>query len=278
IDVAPALGEALAGLDRLIATAGQGVIYRDGVRTAIIGRPNAGKSSLLNRLLGRDRAIVTSVPGTTRDTLEEVANIRDIPFVFVDTAGIGDSADQIERMGIERSRATAEAADVVLFVVDLSRPWDGQDSDLAGELADRRVFVVGNKADLPLASWAPPGGVQSPGFVLPPPGSAEWPSQRVSALTGAGIEELSDGLRRFVLTGRVFDGSEPVVSKVRHRAALERAAGHVRDAVEAHRKGLPADFITIDLTGAVQALGEITGETAQADLLDAIFSKFCIGK
>ncbi|MSQ26588.1 MAG: tRNA uridine-5-carboxymethylaminomethyl(34) synthesis GTPase MnmE [Dehalococcoidia bacterium] len=277
IDVAPAMEQALNGIEALVATAGQGIIYRDGVRTAIIGRPNAGKSSLLNRLLGRDRAIVASVPGTTRDTLEEVANLRDIPFVFVDTAGIGDTVDQIERMGIERSRATADTADVVLFVVDLSRGWDTQDSELARELAGRRVFVVGNKADLPPAPWAVPSEGESQELALPA-GAAGWPGQRVSALTGDGIDELAGSLRRFVLGAAVFDGSEPVVCNVRHRSALERAAGHVRDALRAHHDRLPADFITIDLTSAVEALGDITGEAAQPDLLDAIFSKFCIGK
>ncbi len=277
-DAAQAMDAALVGLGRLIATAGQGMIYRQGVRTAIVGRPNAGKSSLLNRLLGRDRAIVTAIPGTTRDTLEEVANIGDIPFVFVDTAGIADTVDPVERLGVERSRATLDTADVVLWVVDLSRPWDAQDDAIARELVGKRVFVVGNKRDLPPAPWAARFAGAPEGLPLPVAEAAAWPGQPVSALSGAGVDELEEKLRQFALSGEVFDGSEPVVSNIRHRSALERAAGHVKDALRAHHDGLPADFITIDLTSAVNALGEITGETAQADLLDAIFSKFCIGK
>ena len=266
-------------LTLLLQHADQGAVYRQGVRTAIVGRPNAGKSSLLNRLLGQERAIVTPVAGTTRDTLEEVANVRGVPFLFVDTAGITETADVVEAAGIERSRRAVAVADLVLLVVDGSRPLFEADLPIADSGAEKPVFVVANKCDLPEA-WqhGPTAPRREHPLVRALAGEDGWPCARLSARTGAGFEAFLDRLAAQVLGGRVVPAELPLVSQPRHQAALDGAQRHVTAALESYRSGVPADFVTIDLTAAVNALGEITGETASEDLLDLIFSKFCIGK
>lgn len=272
-DVAPQLEAALCRLQALVRSADQGMVYRQGVRTAIVGRPNAGKSSLLNRLLGRERAIVTPVPGTTRDTVEEVASIRGIPFLLVDTAGMRATADPVEHLGVERSRSAIAAADLVLFVVDASQPLDGCDQAIAAELSDRRVLLVANKQDLVAGRGALPEALEGRGA-----GLDQWPSAALSALTGQGLDELQTQMAALVTGGHVSPAEETLVSNPRHAAALKQAADHVQTALNSHHEGLPSDFVTIDLTAAVNALGEITGETASEDLLELIFSRFCIGK
>jgi len=263
-DIGPSLDEVGARLERLLASAEQGLIYRQGVRAAIVGRPNVGKSSLLNALLRANRAIVTPIPGTTRDTLEETVNLRGIPLVLVDTAGIASTADMIERLGIERSRAALAGADLVLFVVDASEPLTPADGEIASLVGARPAIVVLNKSDL--------RRVDAEG-VLP-----AAPRVALSALTGMGLSDLETAIADLVLAGRVLASDEPVLSNPRHRDVLQRARDHLRTAQDAHTHGLAADLITIDLTAAVNALGEITGETATEDLLEAIFSNFCVGK
>lgn len=268
-DVVQPLQAALGEVQRLIATADQGMVYRQGVRTAIAGPPNAGKSSLLNRLLGQGRAIVTPIAGTTRDTIEETANIRGIPFLLIDTAGIVETDDPIEREGIRRSHAVIGAADLVLLVIDASLPPAQQEAETLRGLAGSRVLVVANKRDLL------PGSQEEV-----PPGRAPdgRPAVLVSALTGEGMDALEQRMAELALGCGPAPMDALVVSSPRHRAALERAADHLAAALGSLDAQMPADFVTIDLTAAVAALGEITGETVQEDLLDRIFSRFCIGK
>ena len=287
-DVTGPLEAALLRLEDLLRSADQGIVYRQGVRTAIVGSPNAGKSSLLNRLLGHGRAIVTPIAGTTRDTLEEVANVRGVPFLFIDTAGIARTEDPLERLGIERSRRAIASADLALLVVDSSRPLCDQDLQIAAEVEGKRVLVVANKRDLPQhlqpeASPSDGGATQGLSLALRDkhPQSRQdgaWPCVWVSALTGDGMEELQDRMAAYVLGGEVAPTEAPLVSNPRHQAALAGAKHHVVAALESHRRAMPSDFVTIDLTAAVNALGEVTGETVEEDLLDMIFSKFCIGK
>ncbi len=265
-DIEPPLREAIEQLEELLVNADQGIIYRQGVRTAIVGRPNVGKSSLLNALLRTSRAIVTPIPGTTRDTLEETLNLKGIPLVLVDTAGItAETDDAIEKLGIERSRAALAQADLALLVIDGSEPLQSADSEIADLVGDKSAIVVINKADL--AQKAEPDGL------LP---QAERVS--ISALTGQGLERLEAAIVETVFSGRVVTTDEPLVSSPRHKELLARALGHLKAAQGAHNEGMAADFVAIDLTAAVDALGEITGETATEDLLETIFSKFCIGK
>jgi tRNA modification GTPase len=265
-DIEPPLREVIERLEKLLVNADQGIIYRQGVRTAIVGRPNVGKSSLLNALLRTSRAIVTPIPGTTRDTLEETINLKGIPLVLVDTAGItAETDDAIEKLGIERSRAALAQADLALLVIDGSEPLQSADSEIADLVGDKPAIVVINKVDL--AQKAKPDGL------LP---QADRVS--ISALTGQGLGKLEETIVETVFSGRVVTTDEPLVSSPRHKELLSRALDHLKAAQGAHNEGMAADFVAIDLTAAVDALGEITGETATEDLLETIFSKFCIGK
>jgi tRNA modification GTPase len=262
--VAPAIREGCEQIERLLSEANRGIVYRHGVHTAIIGKPNVGKSSLLNALLRTSRAIVTSIPGTTRDTLEETVNLQGIPLVLVDTAGIARSDDLIERLGIERSRQALDQADLVLMVVDGSQARTAEDEQIAALVGDKTALVVVNKVDLPQAREC---------TLL-----SGCRSVRVSALTGQGLPELEQALVQLILGGKVTSSSVPLVSNSRHEDALKRALEHLRDAQRTHESQMPADFVAIDLRAAVDVLGEITGETASEDLLEVIFSNFCIGK
>jgi tRNA modification GTPase len=265
-DIELPLKEVTAQLEELLVNADQGIIYRQGVRTAIVGRPNVGKSSLLNALLRTSRAIVTPIPGTTRDTLEETVNLKGIPLVLVDTAGItAESDDAIEKLGVERSRAALAQADLALLVIDGSEPLQSADSEIADLVGDKPAIVIINKVDL--AQKAEPDGL------LP---QADRVS--ISALTGQGLEKLEETIVETVFSGRVVTTDEPLVSSPRYKELLDRALDHLKAAQGAHNEGIAADFVAIDLTAAVDALGEITGETATEDLLETIFSKFCIGK
>ncbi len=266
-DVAGPLAAVRERLEQLLAGADQGLVYRHGVRTAIVGRPNVGKSSLLNALLRTSRAIVTPIPGTTRDTLEETLNLQGVPVVLVDTAGITEPGDVIERLGVERSRAALAQADLALLVVDGSQPLQETDWQIAAAVGDKAAIVVVNKVDV----W---GGGEWAGEGLLP----DVPRVAVSALTGQGLEALEQAIVERVFAGQVLVSDVPLVSSARHKEALARALEHVAAAQATHQQNLPADFVTIDLTAAVDALGAITGETATDDLLATIFSRFCVGK
>src|SRR2546423_436318 len=282
-ELRPLIEIARQKVDALLAGAEQGRLYRQGLRTAIIGRPNVGKSSLLNALLRTERAIVTPVAGTTRDTVEEVANLRGIPLHLIDTAGITPSDDPVEQIGVQRSRAAAESADVVLLVFDGSEKLTGQDRDVCEELrtmgfgmgtgvvgtgTSRQVVVVVNKADC----------VQQLEREAPRDLWPEAPIVTTSTLTGQGLAELEETIADLVLAGKTLHSSSVLVTSMRHQEALRRATEHLRASLVPLEQGLPLDFVSIDLRAAYDTLGEITGETASDDLLDRIFSEFCIGK
>lgn len=262
-DISGILERSHRKLRRLLESADAGVVYRQGVRTAIVGRPNVGKSSLLNRLLRTDRAIVTPIPGTTRDTLEEVVNLKGVPFLLIDTAGMAQSRDLVEALGMERSRRAVEQADLVLFVVDAGEPLTPADEEIKTLLEGKTKLTVVNKCDLPLRIEL--DRLPQP-FVI------------TSALTGEGLDELEEKLVELALGGRVVGSDAPLVTNVRHKEALERAEKHLSEAQRSLRSGMPDDLVALDLTAALNALGEITGETVTEDLLESIFSRFCIGK
>ena len=263
-EVGPALREGRKRLEQLLSQANRGMIYRHGVRTAIIGRPNVGKSSLLNALLRTSRAIVTAIPGTTRDTLEETINLQGIPLVLIDTAGIVSSDDLIEQLSIQRSRQALEQADLVLMVVDGSQACMPEDEEISALIGDKVTLLVVNKIDLPQCGEI---------MLLP-----KRPRASVSALTGEGLPELEQALVDLIFGGEVASTGLPLVSNARHENALKRALQSLCDAQRAQGQNMPADFVAIDLQAAINALGEITGETASEDLLEVIFSSFCIGK
>lgn len=249
-------------MDMLLRTANEGQLLRRGIRAAIIGRPNAGKSSLLNQLLGRDRAIVSHIPGTTRDTIEETANIRGVPVVFIDTAGLREAGDEIEIEGIRRSRETLARAELILHVLDVSQPITPEDERHLQEFAGKKRIVVRNKTDLPAKI------------------SAEFgtPVVDISCSTGHGIEQLKDTIKELVWAGQINAEMLEVMVNSRHQDALNRARAATLLTIDAIRTNASLEFVALDLRIAVNAVGEIVGKTTTEDLLDSIFSQFCLGK
>ena len=251
-------------MDDLLRTANEGQILRRGIRTAIIGRPNVGKSSLLNQLLGHDRAIVSPIAGTTRDTIEETANIRGLPVVFVDTAGLREAGDIIEQEGIRRSRETVAQAELILHIFDVSEPFTVQDENYLKQFAHKKRIIVRNKIDLAPRLSFPPDSVP--------------PVVDVCALTGQGIESLKDAIKDLVWAGEIKAEMLQVMINSRHQDALRRAREATVRTLEALRSELTLELVALDLRIAVNAVGEVVGKTATEALLDAIFSQFCIGK
>jgi tRNA modification GTPase len=301
-DIAPAIRSAADELARLLDTADSGMVYRQGLRVAIVGRPNVGKSSLLNRLLGEDRAIVTPIAGTTRDTVEEMANLADVPVILIDTAGLNETDDEVERIGVDRARDALARSDAVLVVLDATRVPGAEELDLLQRTGNRPRVVALNKTDLTTPSdresdvldGASAGPTPSHVIRAPVvPRSETAPRSqaadvrlavagvepiRVSALTGAGVEELASALAELVTHGGASAAETPTVANPRHKAALERALVACAGALGGLESGLPEDLVAVDLRDAAGALGEITGETVTEDLLDSIFRNFCIGK
>ncbi|MGH7261935.1 MAG: tRNA modification GTPase, partial [Nitrospiraceae bacterium] len=270
-ELASGLTHASDAIGRLLAHSREGRILREGVTAAIIGRPNVGKSSLLNALLKTDRAIVTPVPGTTRDVLEEVLNIRGIPVRLLDTAGIRDTQDPVEQEGVRRSHAAKERADLLLIVLDGSAPLTPEDLTLlAGTClnADQKRLVVVNKKDLP--------GRIDPADL--PPAAPGCAVAHISATNGDGLDDLRDQIRALLLRPDFETRETVLVTHLRHQMALQRAQDAVTAtlaSVEARQAG---ELIAMDLRAAIDALGEITGAVSTDDILDRIFKEFCIGK
>lgn len=271
IELEPALETAHDALSRVVASAGSGLLYREGVQIAIVGRPNAGKSSLLNAMLRADRAIVTEIAGTTRDVIAENINLNGLPATLLDTAGIADTEDVIEQMGVARSRQAIVSSGIALFVIDRSTPVRDDDIQVATMLADRLgdggVLIARNKVDLPDA-----GGHEDVLSLLP-----GVPIVDVSTRTGEGIGELESALHSLALAGAA-SASEPALVTVRQHDALRRSLEAVEAAQEGHRAGLPLDLLAVDVRAALYAVGEVTGEHVDDAVLDEIFSRFCIGK
>ena len=264
------LDRGVAFMDELLRTANEGQILRRGIRAAIIGRPNAGKSSLLNQLLGHERAIVSSIPGTTRDTIEETANIRGLPVVFIDTAGLREAQDEIEVEGIRRSHESLQKAEIILHVLDASEPLTEADETYLREVAGKKRILIRNKMDLPAKLELPEGAGQAKKSALA--------VVDVCCLTGKGIESLKDAIKNLVWSGEIRTEMLQVMINSRHQEALARAREATVRTVEALRGGATLELAAMDLRIAVNAVGEIVGKTATEDLLDMIFSQFCIGK
>ncbi|MEB3256351.1 MAG: tRNA uridine-5-carboxymethylaminomethyl(34) synthesis GTPase MnmE [Synechococcaceae cyanobacterium] len=255
---------------QLVREAHQGQLLREGLRVAIVGRPNVGKSSLLNRLSRRERAIVTDLPGTTRDLLESDLVLGGVPLTLLDTAGIRPSDDPVEQLGIARSKEALAAADAVLLLFDLGQGWGSADAELRALVPEGvPLLVVGNKADLAGFDPADPAerAVQAP----PPPADVV-----ISARTGAGTDALAEAL--LARCGATDLGGLQVALNARQRDLAAAAAAALASSLEAAASGLPWDFWTIDLRQAVRSLGEITGEAVSEAVLDRVFARFCIGK
>lgn len=265
--VAERIADARASVERLLAGAQAGRLYREGARVVIVGRPNVGKSSLLNALLREERAIVTAIPGTTRDVIEEGANIHGVPLRAIDTAGIRQTDDPIEAIGVQRTLDQFAAADLVLAVFDASQALEEDDRRLLERVRGRRVLLVANKCDLPRRADLTLLTESLPGV----------PLVCVSAREGTGLPALEEQVAEMLLGG--WRGQEaPLVASARHQAALTAARAALQQAAATLDAGLPLELATTDLRAALDALGQVTGESVSDALLADIFGRFCIGK
>ncbi|KYH33755.1 tRNA uridine-5-carboxymethylaminomethyl(34) synthesis GTPase MnmE [Neomoorella mulderi] len=279
LDFPEEVGEASAGelgklhqardeVKKLLGTWEEGRLLNEGLKIAIVGRPNVGKSSLLNALLRQERAIVSQIPGTTRDTIEETLLLGGFACRLIDTAGLRETADTLESIGVARTRQAVKEADLVLMVVDLSTGILPEDERILEEVAGKTLIVVGNKVDLVSEKK---NGLES--F------AGLYPRVAISAREGRGLDELAQRVKEIVLGGKaVRTREDPLLTRARHRDALEKCLEHLNAAITAWEEGMPGDLIAVDLWAARDFLGEITGATAREDLLDRIFSDFCIGK
>lgn len=256
------IGNARRGLEELLRTATEGRVLRQGLRTAILGKPNAGKSSLMNRLLGQDRTIVSPIPGTTRDTVEETANLGGIPVTLIDTAGLRATDDPVEAEGVRRSEAAARGADLVLIVIDGSQPMEPADLAQWEQYRHRPHLMLMNKCDRPVLADVPTG----------------MRAIRISGLTGEGLETLKESIREFVWSGERRWTPSSIAISARHGDAIKRGLEGANRTQEALQNGIGLELAAFELRGALAAVGEIVGETTTDDLLDHIFSQFCLGK
>ena len=254
-------------ISHLLKTADDGKIIREGIKTVILGKPNAGKSSLLNLLVGENRAIVTDIAGTTRDILEEYINLHGVTLRMIDTAGIRETKDVVEKMGVEKAREMAKDADLILYVVDSSTPLDENDEEIISMLSDKKAIVLYNKTDLISAVDIEELKEKTGHTVIP-----------VSAVEETGIMELEEEIKNLFFSGNLTFNNEVYITNARHKEALEEAKKSldlVKNSIEA---GMPEDFFSIDLMNAYESLGRIIGEAVGEDLVNEIFSKFCMGK
>lgn len=265
-DVSGALKGMQEKLQHMLEESQSGRMIRDGVMAAIAGTPNAGKSSLLNRLLQEERAIVTDVPGTTRDVLEEWITLRGIPVCLVDTAGIRETDDTVEKIGVSRARQYLDRADIILAVIDSSRPLTEEDKDILQSVAGKNVIVVLNKTDLPPVVTSK--DLSPYGFLLCP----------ISASTGKGLDDLKDMLLQEVLKGGFTDGPSALLTNTRHIELVRQSAEALNRAQQSLQDGMPLDCAIVDIRQAWDALGSITGDTVHDDIVEEIFSRFCLGK
>lgn len=254
-------------IEKLIAASGEGKFLQEGIKTVILGRPNAGKSSLLNLLAGEEKAIVTEIEGTTRDIVEEQINIRGITLRLLDTAGIRDSLSPVEQIGIERAKEQAKDADLILYVVDSSAPLDENDEEIMDLVRGKKTVVLLNKNDLDMKVTE-----QDVGEKL------EAPAVSISVRENRGIEELEDRIQELFFHGKISFNDEIYITNIRHKRALEEARDSLKLVEDSIENGMPEDFYSIDLMDAYEALGKILGESLGEDLINEIFSKFCTGK
>lgn len=261
------LEEIIKEIRHLIDTAEEGKMIKEGIRTVILGKPNAGKSSLLNALLGENRAIVTDIAGTTRDTLEEDVMIHGIPLKIVDTAGIHETVDIVEKIGVDKTRESVEEADLVLYVVDGNKPLDADDTQIIGLLEGKKAIIVMNKIDIEQVvdkMWIT--------------SKINAPVVEISAKTGEGMEELYGIIKDMFFHGKLSMNDEVYITNLRHKQALAEAEQSLEQVLSSIDRNMPEDFLSIDLMAAYEQLGTILGESLDDDLANEIFDKFCMGK
>ena len=255
-------------IEKLLSTADTGRMIREGIRVAIVGKPNVGKSSLMNSLLRETRAIVTEIPGTTRDTIEEAISIRNIPVYLVDTAGIRETSDEVERLGIERSKAAFNEADFIIFIMDGSSAISDEDREIASYLDGRDSVVLINKNDLERGFTNDDVRelVNDPVII------------ETSLINNEGIEEIENHIEELVYGGELSQHDSTMVNNVRHIELLQQSRDSLRDAMDMTLAREALDFIEVDVRNAYELLGEITGETVSDDIINEVFARFCLGK
>ena len=263
----PELENWLKKAERLLASADNGKVMTEGVKTVILGKPNAGKSSLMNVLIGEDRAIVTEIAGTTRDTLEENIYLHGISLNVVDTAGIRETEDVVEKIGVTRARTAAESADLIIYVVDGSRPLDENDEEIMEFIRDKKAVVLLNKTDLNMVVTKEELEEKSSRRVIP-----------ISAKEQTGVEDLEEAIKSMFYQGEIGFNDEVYITNIRHKEALENTVKSLEMVKQSVLDGMPEDFYSIDLMDAYSQLGLIIGEEVGEDLVNEIFSKFCMGK
>lgn len=252
----------------LLSTADRGKILRDGLNTVILGKPNVGKSSLLNAVLKENRAIVTDIPGTTRDIIEEYINIDGIPLKIVDTAGIRDTEDLVEQIGVDRAKKSVVEADLIIAIFDISRELTNEDHQIIDLIKDKKAIVLLNKTDLP--------NVYDEDYFKNYLKDVEIITTSIT--TGVGINDLERSIRNMFYKGDVEINSDVVINNVRHKNQLEKARINIKSVIEDIKENVPIDCLEVDLKNCWENLGEISGDTIGEDILDRIFSEFCIGK
>lgn len=260
--------EVLLEIDMLLNTADKGKILREGLNTVILGKPNVGKSSLLNAIVRENRAIVTEVPGTTRDIIEEYVNIDGIPLKIVDTAGIRATEDLVEKIGVDRAKQVVEDADLIIAVFDVSRELSREDEEIMELLKSKKSIILLNKTDLPnkynvedLEKL-----ILNKNIIL------------TSIAQGKGIEELENTIKSMFYSGKVEVSDGIMVTNIRHKNQLIKAKKNIEESIEGIKLDIPLDCVEVDIRSCWDNLGEISGDTISEDILDKIFSEFCIGK
>lgn len=263
------LDQLISQVRKLLATADSGKLIKEGIKTVIVGKPNAGKSSLMNLLVGEDRAIVTEIAGTTRDVLCENVRLKNISLQLVDTAGIHDTFDKVEKIGVERAKKYAKDADLILYVVDTSVPLDDNDREILSIVEDKKLVVLLNKSDL--ISVVDEEAIKK--FF-----NRDIEIVKTSAQNGEGLEELEERIRKMFFGGELQMNHEIVITNLRHKEALQEAYDSLLLTKKSVEAEMPEDFYSIDLMSAYASLGKIIGEQVEDDLVEEIFSKFCMGK
>ncbi|WP_029066766.1 tRNA uridine-5-carboxymethylaminomethyl(34) synthesis GTPase MnmE [Lachnobacterium bovis] len=257
----------LEEINHLIKSADNGKIIKEGIKTAIVGKPNAGKSSLLNILVGEERAIVTDVEGTTRDTLEENINLSGISLNIIDTAGIRHTEDIVEKIGVDKAKNCIDLADLVIYVIDSSKELDENDFAIMEQIRDKKTIILLNKSDLSSKTTAEDVKKHIDKTII-----------SISAKEEIGINDLENKIKDMFFSGKISFNDEVMITNVRHKNALAEAKESLELVINSIRNGLPEDFFSIDLMNAYESLGTIIGESLEEDLVNEIFSKFCMGK
>ena len=265
--------ENICQLEKLKKSADNGRMLKEGIQTVILGKPNAGKSSLLNVLLGEERAIVTDIEGTTRDTLEETIVLDNIMLHVMDTAGIRQTQDVVEQIGVEKARSSADKADLIIYVVDTSRELDENDEIIMKFIKDKKAVILLNKMDLESVITEEKIKNKMKTYT-----NLEFPILPISAKKEQGIEQVEEVLKNMFYQGELSFNDEIYITNVRHKAAIIEGLESLQQVKESIHNGMPEDFYSIDLMNAYEVLGQIIGETVEEDLVHKIFSEFCMGK